>query len=216
MVANEAAINPGKSVVSMIVDNDFSFSDSEVGPKVPFGYKIVHAIVKMRQQVGPSGIPEIGIIVSPKKGSSESAKKCFIKKVVPGSPAHRCGNIRAGDVVIRVNSMDVTRMDTEETIAFFRKTAIDSGWTYGPIRLQLLRRRDVDMNTSSESSSDEEDGQPDAKLMTLMSIAVRKNSQMVSSKKPNPIRHTLLQRTFCDRLDKALLEQGYYDTVYQF
>ena len=51
--------------------------------------------------------------------------------------------------------------------------------------------------------------------MTLMSIAIKKNSRMVASKKPNPIRLTLLQRSFCDRLDRALSDHGYYDAVYR-
>ena len=50
--------------------------------------------------------------------------------------------------------------------------------------------------------------------MTLMTIAIRKNTKMVSSKKPNPIRQTLLQRGFCDSLDRALAANGYYDVSY--
>ena len=39
---------------------------------------------------------------------------CRIKQVVQGSPAHRAGTIRAGDVIRRINSIDVTRKGTED------------------------------------------------------------------------------------------------------
>ena len=95
-----------------------------------------------------------------------------------------------------------------------RKAAIDCKWTYGPMRLQLLRETEAD--GGSDSSEDEgEQAEAQSQLMTLMSIAIKKNGRMVASKKPNPIRLTLLQRSFCDRLDRALSDHGYYDAVYR-
>jgi hypothetical protein len=114
--------------------------------------------------------------------------------------------IRVGDRISRVNNTEVLGMETEEVVALLRKAAIDYKWTYSPIRLQLIRE--------AETQSAVELAAPKEDLMTLMTIAIRKNSRMVASKKPNPIRQTLLQRGFCDTLDQALSANGYYDVTY--
>lgn len=214
-VAAQAAVGP--KGYGMLFNAPYEDAGCE-GPqideinKIPMGTKLINVLVKMKNQPG-SGMPEIGIVVSPGK-ASEGDSMCRIKQVVQGSPAHRAGTIRAGDVIRRINSIDVTRKGTEEVVAMIRKAAIDCKWTYGPMRLQLLRETEAD--GGSDSSEDEgEQAEAQSQLMTLMSIAIKKNGRMVASKKPNPIRLTLLQRSFCDRLDRALSDHGYYDAVYR-
>lgn len=197
------------------------YDDIDEINKIPMGTKLINVLVKMKNQSG-SGMPEIGIVVSPGQAAGKAPEgdnqggdsMCRIKQVVQGSPAHRAGTIRAGDVIRRINSIDVTRKGTEEVVAMIRKAAIDCKWTYSPMRLQLLRETEADGGSDSSEDEDEQ-AQAQSQLMTLMGIAIKKNGRMVASKKPNPIRLTLLQRSFCDRLDKALSDHGYYDAVYR-
>lgn len=233
-VAAQAGVIPGSKAN---FEQSIAFSDgsegkcdvdSEMKNSAPAGTKVVTAVVKMRNEVG-AGIPEIGMVLSPGKTSScdaysqarndsfapDSQKVCQVKQVVQGSPAHRCGTVRAGDIIVRVNSIDVSNMDADELVALLRKSAIDCKWTYAPLRLEFLRKVDAGGDDVSTAESEADEAETQSTLMTLMSIAVRKNSRMVASKKPNPIRLTLLQRSFCDRLDKALAHHGYYDAVYR-
>lgn len=138
-----------------------------------------------------------------------------LTQVISGTPAHRSGVIRPGDVIYRVNAIDVSGMNPEALVTLLRKSAIDCKWTYGPLRLQLLRETDGEPDGGGDTAADDSTVDMQNTLMTLMSIAVKKNSRMVASKKPNPIRLTLLQRGFCDKLDKALADHGYYDVVYR-
>lgn len=134
--------------------------------------------------------------------------KCEIKEVKTGSAAANA-MIEAGDRIARVNYTDVTGMEIEEVVALLRKAAIDYKWTYSPIRLQLIRLSPDSLKKPITARLG-----PNEDLMTLMTIAIRKNTKMVASKKPNPIRQTLLQRAFCDTLDRALAANGYYDVTY--
>jgi len=173
----------------------------------PDAPRLINVLIKMHSQLA-GAMPEIGIVVAPRrvKNVSEPAV-CRIKQVLKGSAAAAAGNLRPGDIIKRVNMVDVSKHEPEEIVSILRKAAIDCKWTYSPVRLQVARDSDND------SASPEEEAL-DINLMELMSIAIKKNSRMVASKKPNPIRHTLLQRAFCDRLDRALAEKGYYDVSY--
>jgi len=178
---------------------------------LPESIKVINVVIKMRSQISV-GIPEIGIVLSPSTTKWSKSKVCTIKQIQKNSPAQKCGSIRAGDVIHKINSVEVADKSPEEVIAMLRKAAIDSKWTYGPLRLQLFRNQSLDGGDAADNDLNKEANQ--GKLMNLMTIAIKKNSKMVASKKPNPIRLTLLQRTFCDRLDKALSEFGYYDAIY--
>jgi len=172
------------------------------------GKKLVNVLIKMHGQLG-QGMPQLGISVTEgKSGETGLKKSCVIKQVVPGSPAHSATSLRPGDVIHRVNTVDIRDLDIEEVVAYLRKVVIDCKWTYSPIRLQVLRE------TTHNSIPAESSQQCGEDLMTLMSIAIRKNTKMVASKRPNPMRQTLLQRGFCDQLDQALARHGYYDVTY--
>ena len=138
--------------------------------------------------------------------SPENVARCEVKEVFRASAATAAG-VAEGDRILRINNTDVTGMEIEEVVSLLRKAAIDYKWTYSPIRLQLIRQPESTKKTTDM-------GGPHEDLMTLMTIAIRKNTKMVSSKKPNPIRQTLLQRGFCDSLDQALAANGYYDVTY--
>lgn len=165
------------------------------------GTQIVNVSLQIKSRVG-QGLPELGLIVSGGSSQSSCGSQCEIKQVMIGSAA-AAAMVAEGDRISQINNTDVSRMQIEEVVALLRKAAIDSKWTYSPVRLQLIRdSRKKNLVTETED------------LMTLMTIAIRKNTKMVSSKKPNPIRQTLLQRGFCDSLDKALAANGYYDVTY--
>eukprot|EP00040_Diaphanoeca_grandis_P012980 m.65679 g.65679 ORF g.65679 m.65679 type:complete len:247 (-) comp23588_c0_seq1:180-920(-) len=193
-------------------DSNLEFSEEVL--LLPDGGRLVNVLIKMRMQA-TVGIPQIGLVLSPCTTPKDTKNKCCkIKQVQPSSPAHKCGAIRCGDVIKRINSVDVTLKEPEEVVAMLRKAALDSKWKYGPIRLQLVRESVADGSDNPEQSMLFTAGQNPGHLMHLMTVAIKKNSQMVAAKKPNPIRTTLLQRSFCDRLDKALSNYGYYDAVY--
>lgn len=174
--------------------------------------EFVNVLIKLRTHV-VGGIPEIGLMIAPSKPMAGTVKCCKIKQVQHGSPAQRCKSIKCGDVINRINSVDVSMKDPEEVVEMLRKAAQDSKWTYAPVRLQLARETLPDgCNNADPSPSGIQSFQPH--LMNLMNIAIKKNTKMVASKKPNPIRLTLLQRSFCDKLDKALSDNGYYDAIY--
>lgn len=183
----------------------------------PEGSKLVSVLIKMRSHA-LAGIPEVGMVITSTAVEGMKTKCCSIKQVKKNSAAHRCGAIRAGDLIRKIGAMDVSTKEPEEVVALIRKAAIDSKWMYGPLRLQLVRTQVCDGSDGSDAAATppppQKAGESQGQLMNLMSIAIRKNNKMVGSKKPNPIRHTLLQRSFCDRLDKALSDHGYYDAVY--
>mmetsp|Transcript_25121 Transcript_25121/g.65529 ORF Transcript_25121/g.65529 Transcript_25121/m.65529 type:complete len:229 (-) Transcript_25121:208-894(-) len=168
------------------------------------GAQLIHATLKIKSTMG-QGLPELGLVVCAGKNQENAAHpaRVEVKEVVAGSAA-AAAMIEVGDRITRINSTDVAGMEIEEVVALLRKAAIDYKWTYSPIRLQLIRQQ----KTAKTVNVYDED------LMTLMTIAIRKNTKMVASKKPNPIRQTLLQRGFCDALDQALAANGYYDVTY--
>lgn len=188
--------------------------------------RLANVLIKMQSQLG-KGMPELGLVLSPtqprnnlsnerdsvngknKENQDKLESMCRIKSINKGSPAHQTGCFREGDVIRRINMTDVTKLNTEEVVSLLRRAVIDSKWTYSPIRLQVARA-----STDFPGIADvyNEDGQID--LLSLMDIAIKKNSKMVASKKPNPIRKTLLQRSLCDHLDRALSARGYYDVTY--
>jgi len=144
-------------------------------------------------------------------------QNCRIKSIVKGSPAYYCDNLKEGDVIRRINMVDVSKLTPDAIVAMLRRAIIDSKWTYSPVRLQVARIVITPQTKGSNDTVDDKsttDKGSDVNLMNLMGIAIKKNSKMVSSKKPNPIRQTLLQRGFCDRLDQALATEGYYDISY--
>lgn len=122
-----------------------------------------------------------------------------------------------GDIIRRINMVDVSKLAPDAIVAMLRRAIIDSKWTYSPVRLQVARIIITSHANGSDDTADDKsttDKGNNVNLMNLMGIAIKKNSKMVSSKKPNPIRQTLLQRGFCDRLDQALAAEGYYDVTY--
>eukprot|EP00041_Stephanoeca_diplocostata_P006932 m.95956 g.95956 ORF g.95956 m.95956 type:complete len:318 (-) comp16627_c0_seq1:196-1149(-) len=182
--------------------------------------RLINVLVKMKSQLG-RGAPELGLVISPTQSNTNAQDRkikenvfsvgatCRIKSITTGSPAFKTGSFREGDVIRRINMTDVENLQPQEVVSLLRRAVIDSKWTYSPIRIQVARPY-VDVAGAVEET--EGIGQVD--LLSLMDIAIKKNSKMVASKKPNPIRNTLLQRRLCDNLDRALAARGYYDVTY--
>lgn len=57
---------------------------------------------------------------------------CFAGKIIEGSPAERCGNLRVGDRILAVNNINILRLHHEEIVNIIKDSGHSVTLTIGP------------------------------------------------------------------------------------